>query len=158
MQPYPAHLLVSFSGLNTMELTNAGNSWRNSVHHCWYGAPQEDTLVRKSRSSRHRGAFRSSSTRDNRNHSCKQQEHTVADHGPTSQKGSHRQMIQLKRVAKGTHWIFKVIIHCFNIYCSLTPWSRVLLEKLKIIHLVNSLSFLEPKWPFPCSQEPTSGP
>jgi len=65
------HLLKETRRRQRCELTRAGNSWRSSVHHCWYAAPQEDTLTRKSRSSRHSGGFRSSSTRDIRSHSCK---------------------------------------------------------------------------------------
>jgi len=38
------------------------------------------------------------------------------------------------------------------------PWSRVLLEKLRVAELVkNSPSFYEPEGSLPCSQKPATG-
>jgi len=42
-------------------------------------------------------------------------------------------------------------------YNQLTPWRRILLEKL-IITQLKFLPFMEPKGPLSCSQEPATGP
>jgi len=42
--------------------------------------------------------------------------------------------------------------------CQQTPWSRVLLERLKATQSRNSLPFTESEGSFLCSQEPNTGP
>jgi hypothetical protein len=54
----------------------------------------------------------------------------------------------------------RFVMELYAIFSLLTPWTRVLLEKLVVCSASqrNSAPFMEPEGLLPCSQEPTTGP